>query len=130
MFIGENDKVSLTITPNNNDAGIVYENFTYTTSPEGIITIDANGTIHAVSPGTTTVTVTYSDANKPDHPALRTPKSASGASATFTVTVGIKAPTIKINNDGTFTITDNNVTGSGATIKYTTDGSAVLVLVS
>ena len=123
MFIGENDKVSLTITPNNNDAGIVYENFTYSTDPTGIITIDANGTIHAVSPGTTTVTVTYSGDDKPDHPELRQRKAATGASTTFQVTVGIKAPTVEINDDGTFTITDNNVSGSDATIKYTTDGS-------
>ena len=121
MFIGEKEKAIFSFTPDNDNAGVVYKNFTFESKNEGVATIDKNGIITAVSPGTADILITYNPEGKP---ADRTRKTAAGDDEkTLTVTVGIKAPTVEINDDGTFTITDNNVTGSGATIKYTTDGS-------
>ena len=114
MGIGSTTSINghFSYTPSDNSNGRPYTSFTYTSANTSVATVDSNGKITAVAPGTTTITVQSKKIN-----------GENGPSCTVTVNVSLVAPAISIDNDGYVTITDNNAAGSGVSIRYTVDGS-------
>ena len=106
-----------TLVPNTwiNGEGAKYVNITYTVADPTVATVDENGVVTALKAGTTTVT-------------LQTKKldGTNGVSCTANITVApasLPAPTISIDSStGVATLTDNSGV-TGATIRYTTDGT-------
>ena len=109
--IGESESIEghYTWEPDYDAAGAAYKKFTYTSSNTSIATVDADGKVTGVAPGSTTITI---QSEKMD--------GTDGVSCTVTVNVSVPAPTISIAADGKVTITSPV---EGMQIRYTTDGS-------
>ena len=111
--IGINESASIeghyTWEPDYDAAGAAYKEFTYTSGNTDVATVDANGKVTGVGPGTTTITI---QSKKMD--------STNGVSCDVTVNVSVAAPIISIDADGKVTITPPI---AGMQIQYTTDGS-------
>lgn len=114
LNIGETGSVvgHFTYKPDTDEGGLPYRRYTYSSNDDDIATVSADGTITAVSPGTTSITV---QSIKMDG------TTNTDVSCEVAVNVSIVAPTISIAANGAVTITDNNVSGSGATLAYTID---------
>ena len=114
LVFGETGKLEPYSTYVIGGTGAPYLNLTYTVSDPTIATVNENGDVTAHKVGSTTVTI---QSKKLD--------GTNGPSRTVTITVTpapLPAPTITINNSGVATLTDNSGI-SGATIRYTTDGT-------
>lgn len=107
LAVDEQKSISYTLTPSN-----AYDNIVYSGNYNGIISIDANGVVKGLKAGITTVTLTAKNLNGTN----------SAHSATSTVTVTPKAPTIEFSLGANITATIST-TETGATIYYTTDGT-------
>lgn len=95
--------------PDYDAAGAAYKKFTFTSANTSVATVDANGTVTAVAPGATTITV---QSIKQD--------GTNGVSCNVTVNVTIEPPAITIDASGHVTITHPY---SGASFRYTTNGT-------
>ncbi|MBQ6902921.1 MAG: Ig domain-containing protein, partial [Lachnospiraceae bacterium] len=62
MTVGDTETLTATVRPTN----ATNKNVTYASSDPAVATVDANGVVTALSPGTTTITVTTQDGNKTD----------------------------------------------------------------
>lgn len=60
LDVGESDTLTATITPSN----ATDQNVTWSSDNESVATVDQNGRVTAVAPGTATITVTTEDGNK------------------------------------------------------------------
>ena len=107
LAVDEQKSISYTLTPSN-----AYDNIVYSGNYNGIISIDANGVVKGLKAGITEVTLTAKNLNGTN----------SEHSATSTVTVTPKAPTIEFSLGANITATIST-TEIGATIYYTTDGT-------
>ena len=107
LAVDEQKSISYFLTPSN-----AYDNIAYSGNYNGIISIDANGVVKGLKAGITEVTLTAKNLNGTN----------SAHSATSTVTVTPKAPTIEFSLGANITATIRT-TETGATIYYTTDGT-------
>ena len=107
LAVDEQKSISYTLTPSN-----AYDNIAYSGYDNTIISIDANGIAKGLKAGITTVTLTAKNLNGTN----------SAHSATSSVTVTPKAPTIEFSIGANITATIST-TETGATIYYTTDGT-------
>ncbi|MBO5834762.1 MAG: chitobiase/beta-hexosaminidase C-terminal domain-containing protein [Bacteroidales bacterium] len=107
LAVDEQKSIRYFLTPSS-----AYDNIAYSGYDNTIISIDANGIAKGLKAGITTVTLTAKNLNGTN----------SAHSATSTVTVTPKAPTIEFSLGANITATIST-TETGATIYYTTDGT-------
>ena len=103
LYVGGNETLTATVEP----ANATNKGVTWSSSAPGIATVDANGKVTAVAPGTATITVTTADGSK---------------TATCAVTVNPMQYTVTVQTDGNGSASAAPATApAGTTVTLTAD---------